>query len=553
MWKAPAMSSPLLDAEQMVYSSSPVIPPFKVNPVVQESEYRRSFKGSPPPRGPRLRRGMEEKGGSPLHLERVSPERAEKSKKKKRKQLSRKLSQNGLPQCGLQSQQQEVRSQSPHESPLPSHGGYRKVKSEYNSNFRSPLLYRFKDGEWVKSSTAGVEGCDSHTWYRELRELREKAKAYRRRAWGTHFSREHLNQILSEQNRLWEASTVSSSATTERSGASSRTIQALDLASCSSGSVRRSPSDGGSLPRTPSASRRSSGEGTGDPGLHSSPTLPVQRKLAWGEVGPEAGPGQVGGDEEGREEEPQIGRTQEEEEQDQEDEERNNRVTVPEGQSPESSTSNSQSSVQRGRLATPKMKTFSTIQRTHHDLTTPATGGAILVSPPKLKDSSWRKSMRRSEPPLGKPHSPHKPMFWGSPESVSSKGKESSQPYASPAAGVTTLDPIPLREEPRPAHPSPPPHLARTSHRPGSDAPLPSVRVLTNCIHGTLRDPEFQHNGNLGFIRHGEPVFTSNDSDASDNDDRMSQMSARSAASCSLASQILERAQKRRKNFWGKG
>ncbi|MEQ2278430.1 hypothetical protein XENORESO_018405, partial [Xenotaenia resolanae] len=38
----------------------------------------------------------------------------------------------------------------------------------------------------------------------------------------------------------------------------------------------------------------------------------------------------------------------------------------------------------------------------------------------------------------------------------------------------------------------------------------------------------------------------------SDEDDRLSVMSWRSAASCSAASVVLERAQKRRDNFWGK-
>lgn len=35
-------------------------------------------------------------------------------------------------------------------------------------------------------------------------------------------------------------------------------------------------------------------------------------------------------------------------------------------------------------------------------------------------------------------------------------------------------------------------------------------------------------------------------------DDRLSQLSARSAASSSFASQVLERAQRRKENFWGK-
>ncbi|KAJ8402433.1 hypothetical protein AAFF_G00369220 [Aldrovandia affinis] len=527
MRKTPIVSSPLLAAEQLVYSSSPVIPPFKVNPVVQESEYRRSFKGSPPPRAPRLRRDVEQREDALFQLERPSPERAVKSKKKKKKQLSRKPSvQYSPPQCGLQSQQQEVRSQSPQE-PLPSHGGYRKVKSEYSSHFRSPLLYRFKEGAWVKSSTAGEEGCESHMWHREVRELREKAEAYRRRAWGTHFSRDHLNQIMSEQNCLWEASTASSSIAIERSSASS-SIQALDLASGES--VKGSPSEGEGSP----------------PGPH-----PVRRKLAWGEEEPGAGPEQVGGDKREKQDEEPHGGEQEEEE-----EERNDRVAAPEDQH-RLEASVSQTSGLGGRLATPKMKTIATIQRTHHDLTTPTTGGAILVSPPKSKGPSQGRSVRRCEPPLGKPHSPYKSLSRTSPEWVSTKVEDKSLPHSSPTAGLTTVDPIPLREDTWPTQPSPEkdppaPCPARTSHRHSSVAPHLPIPVLINRIHGTLRDPEFQHNGNLGFIRQGTAAFPLSDSDLSDNDDRMSQISARSAASCAMASQVLERAQKRQKDFWGK-
>lgn len=34
--------------------------------------------------------------------------------------------------------------------------------------------------------------------------LRRQASLYRRQAWGTNFSRDHLNQLLSEHNALWE-------------------------------------------------------------------------------------------------------------------------------------------------------------------------------------------------------------------------------------------------------------------------------------------------------------------------------------------------------------
>ncbi|KAL0196122.1 hypothetical protein M9458_009694, partial [Cirrhinus mrigala] len=105
-----------------------------------------------------------------------------------------------------------------------------------------------------------------------VQELREKAEAYRKRAWGTHFSRQHMNQIMSEHNWMWEPSSgTSSSSSIEsegcRSTSSSPVIEALDLAS---------PGPSASV----AASRRSS---PGEPGLHEDPTLPVRRRLAWDE------------------------------------------------------------------------------------------------------------------------------------------------------------------------------------------------------------------------------------------------------------------------------
>ncbi len=68
-----------------------------------------------------------------------------------------------------------------------------------------------------------------------MQELREKADAYRKRACGTHFSQQHLNQILSDHNWMWEPSSgTSSSSSIEseacRNSSSTPIIEALDLA-----------------------------------------------------------------------------------------------------------------------------------------------------------------------------------------------------------------------------------------------------------------------------------------------------------------------------------
>lgn len=76
----------------------------------------------------------------------------------------------------------------------------------------------------------------------QVMELRQKASSYRRRAWGTNFSRDHLSQLLSEHNALWEPTDTSDSATDDRApcltfdlyqvsdGCNTSCVEALDLA-----------------------------------------------------------------------------------------------------------------------------------------------------------------------------------------------------------------------------------------------------------------------------------------------------------------------------------
>lgn len=63
----------------MLYSNNRAIPPFKSNPVIMESEYKRSFKGSPPPRPPRLRRDVEQYEVPLLHTENTTPEKVHRN------------------------------------------------------------------------------------------------------------------------------------------------------------------------------------------------------------------------------------------------------------------------------------------------------------------------------------------------------------------------------------------------------------------------------------------------------------------------------------------
>lgn len=85
-----------------------------------------------------------------------------------------------------------------------------------------------------------------------------------------------------------------------------------------------------------------------------------------------------------------------------------------------------------------------------------------------------------------------------------SQGEEAGSPHCSPAAGVITADPIPMREDAWPAHPSPNGSPApRPVRTPQGHSPVGPAHLPTNRIHGTLRDPEFQHNGESGRSQAG--------------------------------------------------
>ncbi|XP_075900356.1 nuclear protein MDM1 isoform X3 [Nelusetta ayraudi] len=270
--------------------------------------------------------------------------------------------------------------------------------------------------------------------------LRRQAASYRRRAWGCHFSRDHLNQLHSEHNALWEPSETTGSATP------------TPALTCDPGGVE---------------------------------PLELHRLSS-------RGPSDTNEEEEGGVEE--------------------------------------DAEQADGRLPTPRLKMLP-VQRTHHDLTTPATvqiscvgppGGALLVG-----------------------------TLTGSDASSSSKQQSGGSAVAvAPGSEFTTAGPPRLREawsenSLSPEDSGAPCRLAR-QRLPPPVAPPP------HCIQGSLRRADFQHNGELG-LRLRELQRRHAGHATPDEDDRMSAMSCRSAASCSAATAVLERAQRRRQSFWGNG
>ncbi|KFW83136.1 Nuclear protein MDM1, partial [Manacus vitellinus] len=431
--------------------------------------------------------------------------------------------------------------------PLSLHTSHGKMNTEYRSKFLSPTQYFYKDGTWSRIRSKVHNQASQNTlnsmWYMEVRELRERAKTYRQRVEGTHFSRYHFNQILSDNNSLWDVSSTSSS----EEGISNN-IRALDLAGVSEKEAVPSPQG----LQQPDSREQPHQNSTGKKDMSDALTVPVKRRLVWDE-------------QEDTEEREKCQSTEEEEKQDEQGAvvaqqlEENNKDAKEdmkiEGENLELNTSatvsnSSISSRIGGRLPTPKLRALGGTQRTHHDRTTPTVGGTVLVSPPKFKSSSspQRKRDLGTDPSKRRSFRPDVKM-----KAVSL--------FNSPPAGLRTVDPLPLRQDPWPPNRVADEQVPLASaHQEHSSATSVLKSAKSSCvpwwspshrIQGTLKDPEFQHNGNLGNQKMRTFQLPLRERNYNDEDDRLSQISARSAASSSLASQILERAQKR-KDFWGK-
>ncbi|KAF3859695.1 hypothetical protein F7725_022094 [Dissostichus mawsoni] len=277
-------------------------------------------------------------------------------------------------------------------------------RSEYHRQF-----------SWKKSAAAASPILTAQ----QVEELRQQAMSYRRQAWGSNFCRDHLSQLLSNHNALWEA--ASSCSYPPSPHPHSLTSDPRHLWRLWSSTGETSESIMGNLLYLlmskcvfvcSNSSQRSSASGR---------TKTPERRSVWGE----------------------------EEETDEEE----------------------------GRLPTPRLKIRPT-QRTHHDLTTPATGGAILVGKMKSGDESSTNKQRcgssvpmaaGAETTVAMPITPKE--AWSEHNSAHSKTSTSSpnnKPTVSPAS-----KPIRTKQT------SPPPVAPPPQH----------------CIQGTLRTADFQHNG----------------------------------------------------------
>ncbi|CAL1568328.1 unnamed protein product [Knipowitschia caucasica] len=324
---APAAPSPMLTANEALRSSH-IIPPFKNHPVAMDTEYQRSFKGIAPTTSPRLRKKLENEI-TPLFYTHVDKNtKLPKNKPNPRNDMP-------SPEVKVDKQQSSPKEMFP-DSTL-SHSKTHRVLTEYESRFCSP--------EEINDTT-------SHT--PQIKALREQALQYRRRAWGTHFSRDHLSQLLSEHNALWEPT-----GTIESLSERPESI-CLDLCQISSaGPVSSRDSCLEVLDLASNSSCKDSDVCT--KGEKNSKMSTTNAET------PQRTPNVVAED------------------------------TSPLPQNDESDGE------EGGRLQTPEMKLLP-IQRTHHDRTTPAAvGGAILVGKPLETDEVCHKSSTTNSVHILKP------------------------------------------------------------------------------------------------------------------------------------------------------
>ncbi|KAG8514177.1 Nuclear protein MDM1, partial [Galemys pyrenaicus] len=516
VWKTSKETAPVFAANQVFHNKSKFIPQFKGNSVIHETEYKRNFKGLSPVKEPKLRKDLKENE----NFETVSPEKeCNKTDDSLKLEAEMELKDSNQPKKKLTPWR---------------HQRLGKVNSEYRAKFLSPAQYLYKAGAWT---------CVKENIPNQVKELREKAEFYRKRVQGTHFSRDHLNQILSDNNRCWDVSSTTSS-----EGTISSNIRALDLAGdpTTHKTLQKAPYTK-LEEKSPVLEEQPQKNTMEKLGMTDAPTLPVRRRLAWdaensSEVNEDVQKQPREEEEEGekRDEQASMGEPE--------------KLEVPEksmaDKIKEGSESSSVSSGKGGRLPTPKLRELGGIQRTHHDLTTPAVGGAVLVSPSKVKPLvPEQRETVTSQECLETPKSDFR--------------KKDSRVMAfltSPTAGIKTVDPLPLREDSEtniPKFGEATLSVSKTLQYPTNtpqQSPSPPYSSFhwnpTRRIQGSLRDPEFQHN--VGKTRMKNFQLPQYEAFNNEDEDRLSEISARSAASSLRAFQTLARAQKRKENFWGK-
>ncbi|XP_041348535.1 nuclear protein MDM1-like isoform X2 [Gigantopelta aegis] len=533
-WKNGIKSSPLLAAQDMLYKDQ--VGPGNVASLPKTTEYTAQFK-------PWMSISVDAPKSQPVS----GDQQKRKTKVKRSKSVGAQLS-HAVADDKQYNSEPDQESQ-PVPNPLPHHGKLRKVTTEYRSNFKSPLKCTYSKGAWkgadppqlFPQKNENVTDSNNNqdrkvsSWFTEVLELREKAAEYKKRAQGTHFSREHLVQLLAKQTNCWD------DPPTHRT---SSTLSALSLDS-GPGSIEQRMKKKGKLKNTKVVEDFDSCKATmADSVTELDDESSVRRISSWEERA---------GKKEKLTETKQVDNVDSDKfsvadsvSQGEPDEVCLDENTAGEGSAAdilERENDDDASTITPdeylGRLPTPQLRSVNKpFKKVRHHLarTTPAVGGAILTSPPPQKAVS----------------------AWSADSDDSEECRKVGRAYQlrklnpSPTCGMPSRDTHCLRDD---FAMSDRPLRTHYVHSPVKDLSEESgseeetrhsrkkVRDKPHFIPGTIKEQMGETYNRPNFL-----------DQAAEKDDDVLSISVRSvASSCSLASDVYERSKQRRDNFWSKG
>ncbi|KAL4225978.1 hypothetical protein ACF0H5_013965 [Mactra antiquata] len=512
-WKSGPPASPLLDAEQVVYNSNPQLSPPKKSVIPKVTEYQKQFKAyklvpvekdEPVPAPQKRTKLQKSKSMENLSPAEIKPAGSAPVISPNNKRLT-----------------METDQKVPEPVPEVPKRKSRLYRSEYRSNFKEPERFDYVRGSWhgaapphvqIKGPEETVKPPALATWFAEVIELRRKAQEYRQRALGTHFSREHMAQLMAKQNDLWEASTP-----TARS-----TISALSLESgigCHKQDRESDPKARRQVYREADSTAATMDSQDDQSTARLSEVEQPQKKQAWAD--------------------------------DDDVEEDNMSQGTP-------STYVSESPDIKGRLPTPVLrqevsKSSSQKRRHHLDRTTPSTGGAILSSPPDVrKKKSGKRMVARSVDSVSlgtvedeTPRSvvEHQPLAGQKTYKLSTNQGNIS---AAPTFGMPSRDTHALRDDDASVDKE-----LRTQFVYTPVKPTPGGLSGIDENYGQTYNKSKPDVANMKEFSWGIGGGLPINKPAVDDDDILSVSMQSIASSCSLASATLERARKRKDEFWG--
>ncbi|KAH9496353.1 hypothetical protein Btru_010679 [Bulinus truncatus] len=385
-WRQGLKESPLLTAEQVIYKSQAALGPYKTDGVPRVSEYARQFQRKKP---------FDIHGDANLNVNNSSVMKQMNTNNNSSESTGQKRRSKSVGAVHHQDELDETvvtqsDSRALKEKLKSTYGKLRRSATEYRANFKPPAKYRYEHGVWrgacppqlipqltsdeespkdknnsannnANNSAANKtvnsnadEGTPLSNWYAEVLELRRRAEEYRRRAQGTHFSREHLVQLLGKQAECWDTHSEAS-----------YVIDALNLETPSlSEKPRPQPAKRDESPSSDISSAEASSEASPSPGENDADqgkaknnksvkksSSHLSRKIAWLENQKKS-----------------LGKQRRK---------LNEELSRP-------PDDDSENEIAEGRLPTPLLKKnqFSPVRRHHLDRTTPSVGGAILTCPP---------------------------------------------------------------------------------------------------------------------------------------------------------------------------